>query len=227
MAVAGRQHAGRLVGRNRGLHKDRAAAVMHQITDTSGIGHVIDMKRIGESASLRHPDKIDSGRGMARLHAGLAVMPVVQHDDGEILRLLDPDGGKAAEPHQGFAVAGQHRDPARGLRERQAEADHGGAAHRPPEIEIERMIAAGGGIVSRRTEPGDDEQIAPLGQHLFHECAAIERRPIHHRLVHHLVHCLRPISRCDRMMATGRSPLNAMSHPAATTSSTSSGASTR
>ena len=114
-----------------------------------------------------------------------------------------------------------------GLGERQAEADHGGAAHRAPEIEVERMIAAGGGIVSRRTEPGDDQQIAPVGQHLFHECAAIERRLIHHRLVHHLVHCLRPISRCDRMMATGRSPLNAMSHPAATTSSTSSGASTR
>ena len=48
----------------------------------------------------------------ARLHAGFAVMRVVEHDDGEIFRLLDADGGEAADAHQHVAVAGKHGDAA-------------------------------------------------------------------------------------------------------------------
>ena len=87
---------------------------------------------VGEAARLGDRDQIDAAGGVARLHAGLAVVPVVEHDDDEILRLLHPDGGERAHAHQHLAVAGEHGDAALGLGEREAEPDHGGAAHRAP-----------------------------------------------------------------------------------------------
>ena len=48
--------------------------------------------------------------GVARLHAGLAVDAVVEHDDREIGRPLDADGGERAHAHQHLAVAGDDRD---------------------------------------------------------------------------------------------------------------------
>ena len=130
----------------------------------------------------------------------------------EVLRLLDADRGEAAEPHEKIAVAGDHGDAAVGPRQREPKPDHRGAAHRAPEIKIERMVAGGRGIVGRRAEPGDDQQIAAIGEKHTHEFAAVK---------HHRVHCLRPISRCDNRMATWRLPSNAMSQPAPTMSSTS------
>ena len=79
-------------------------------------------------------------------------MAVVEHDDREIVRLLDPDGREAAQPHQHVAVAGDHRDAAIRARERKSQADHRGGAHRAPEIEIQRMIAAGRDVIGRRAD---------------------------------------------------------------------------
>ena len=56
------------------------------------------------------PMQIDAALGVARLHAGLAIDAVVEHDDGEIARPLDADGGERAQPHQHLAVAGDDRD---------------------------------------------------------------------------------------------------------------------
>ena len=81
-------------------------------------------------------------------------MGIIEHDDREIVRLLDADGGEAAEPHQHVAVAGEHGDAAVRPRQREPEPDHGGAAHGAPEIEVQRMIAGGGDVVGRRAEPG-------------------------------------------------------------------------
>ncbi len=138
-------------------------------------------------------DGIDARLRRARLHAGLAVMRIVEDDNREILRLLDADRGEAAQAHEEVAVAGDHGDAAVGPRQRKSKPDHRGAAHRAPQIEIERMVAGRCGIVSRRAKPGDDEKIATVGQKLLHEVAAVK---------HHRVHCLRPISRCDNRIAT-------------------------
>jgi len=155
--------------------------------------NVGDVQRIGEAARLGDRYEIDAGMGVARLHAGFAIVLVVEHDDHEIFRLLDADRGEAAEPHQGLAVAGEHEHAALRFRQREAEPDHGGAAHGTPEIKIERMIAAGSDIVGGRAEPGDDQQIAAIRQQGFDEFAPVE---------HHLPHTLRPINRCDSRIAT-------------------------
>jgi hypothetical protein len=44
----------------------------------------------------RHSDQLDPSRGMARLHAGLAVMPVVKDRDRQVRRPLDADRGESA-----------------------------------------------------------------------------------------------------------------------------------
>src|SRR5262249_27380198 len=147
-----------------------------------------------------------------------AVMLIVEHDDDEIARLLDPDRGKAAQSHQGLAVARKHQYPARRLGQSKAKADHGGTPHGSPKIEIERMIAAGRNIESGGPEPGHDQQVLAVDEEVPDKLTSVK---------HHLVHCLRPISRCDNRMATWRSPENAMSQPPPTISSTSSGVSTR
>src|SRR5882672_802321 len=191
---------------------------MHEIADAAHGADLRHMKGVDELACLRHRREIDAGLGMARLHAGLAIMLIVEHDDDEICRLLDPDGGKTAQSHQGLAVARKHEHAKRRLCQRQAEADHGGASHGAPEIEIERMIAAGRNVIGGRAQPGDDKQVLAVDEQFLDELSPVQ---------HHLVHSLRPISRCDSTMATWRSPPNAMSQPPPTTSSTSSGSSTR
>src|ERR1700730_1199809 len=216
--VASRQHAGGFVAGDPRLYQDRSAAVVHKIADTahgSDLGHV---EPVGELARSGHGDEIDAGPGVARLHAGLAIVLIVEHDDDEIARLLDPDGGKAAQSHQGLAVTRQHENPTRRLCQRKTETDHGGAAHRAPEIEVERMIATGRNVIGGRAEPGNDQQIFAVDEQLLDELTPIE---------HHLFHCLRPINRCDNRMATCKSPENAMSQPPPTISSTSFGSSTR
>src|SRR6185437_10728270 len=93
-------------------------------------------------------DQIDATLRVARLHTGLAVDSVVEDDNREIGRPLVADGRKRTEPHQHFAVAGDHHDATLRLRERKTEPDHGGATHRAPQIEITRIIT------SRREIPG-------------------------------------------------------------------------
>ena len=202
----------------RALDQDRTFTRVKQLAKLRGLSDPRNGARVLETAGQRHGDEIDARMSVARLHAGLAVVRVVEHDDGEIFRLLDADGGEAAHAHQHVAIAGQHGDAAIGLRQSEPEADHRGAAHRAPQIEVERMIAGRGDVIGRRAQPADDEQIAAVDQQLPYEVAPVE---------HHRVHCLRPISRCDSRIATWRLPSNAMSQPAPTISSTASASSTR
>src|ERR1700730_1837147 len=217
-SVASRPHAGGSVAGDPRLDQDRPATVVHEIANTAhgcDLGHV---EPVGEPACPGHGDEIDAGPGVARLHAGLAIVLIVEHDDDEIARLFDPDGGKAAQSHQGLAITRQHENPTRRLRQRKAETDHGGAAHGTPEIEVEWMITTGRNVVGGRAEPGHDQQIFAVDEQLLDELTPIE---------HHLFHCLRPINRCDNRMEPCKSPENAMSHPPPTISSTSFGSSTR
>src|SRR5580693_919005 len=100
-------------------------------------------------------------------------MGVVEYDNDEIVRLFDADGGKAAKAHEHVAIAGQHGDAPIRSRQSKAKADHGGAAHGAPEIKVQRMIAGRGDVVSCRTEPGNDQEIAAIDQELPHKIAPI------------------------------------------------------
>jgi hypothetical protein len=117
-------------------------------------------------------------RSVGRLHAGIAVALVVEHHDREVRRALHGDRGETAETHEQLAVAGDHEDPSLGLREREAEADHSGPAHRAPERKVQRAVAGRGDVPSGAAEPRDHEQIARVGKELLGEFAPAEGRPV-------------------------------------------------
>src|SRR6516225_8485646 len=105
MAIAQRQDARYLLRLDPCTDQDWALACMQE---SAHIGRLLDPRncpRLPEAAGERHGDEIHAGAGMARLHAGLAVMAVVEDDDGKIFRLLDPNRGEAAEAHQQVAIA--------------------------------------------------------------------------------------------------------------------------
>src|SRR6185312_5297474 len=108
------------------------------------------------------------------------------------------DRRERTQPHQHFTVAGDHRDATLRLRQREPEADHGGATHRAPEIEVAVVVAGGSGVPRGRAKPGDKQQIVTAaGEQRSHGGAAFEA---------HLVHTLLPMSCCDKMTAAMRSP---------------------
>ena len=86
------------------------------------LGHGRHRAGIRDPAGFGDADEVDGRGGVARLPAGLAIGLVVQHHDGEVGRLLQADGGKAAHPHQHLAVAGDHDHRQLRLRQRDAEA---------------------------------------------------------------------------------------------------------
>src|SRR5579862_2126579 len=203
------------------IDEDRSLAGMQQLAHARGVIHPRNRTRMLEAAGQRHGHKIDAGSRVTRLHAGLTVMGVVEHDDGEIAGLLDADGREAADAHQHVTISGEDRDPAARLRQRQAEANHRGAPHSAPEIEVERIVSGRSHVVSRRAETADNQKVSPINQQPLHKVAPVEH------LCSYRVHCLRPISRWASRIATWRLPSNAVSQPAPTISSTSSGFSTR
>ena len=93
-------------------------------------------------------------------------------------------------------------DAAVGTREREAQADHGGAAHGRPEIEVSRAVAGGADVVARRAKPRDDQMVAAIRQDPLDELPPVQ---------HQRVHVLRPISRWLKRIATGRLLSKAMS----------------
>ena len=84
------------------------------------------------------------------------------------------DGREPAHPHQKIAVAGDHGDLAVGLGHREAEADHGGAAERPPQIEIPGIVAGGEDVVGGCPGTGHHEQLAPVLQETRDDLASVE-----------------------------------------------------
>ena len=172
-----------------------------------------------KTAGRRGRREIDAGAGGARLHAGGAVVAVVETDDRKIFRLLDADGGERAERHQHVAVAGDHGDAAVGARQREAEAHRRRAAKPAPDVEIARIVAAGRDVIGRRADAGDDQQAAALLQQFGDELAAVHGQwPF----------LLRSTMRCDNRIATWKlPPVKAMRQAASTVGSTSASSSIR
>src|SRR3979490_2323699 len=101
--------------------------------------------------------QIGSVTGMRLLHPGFTVTLVIDYHDGEVVRALRTDGGETPQPHQHLAISGDDEHATLGLRERKTQTDHARRPHRAPQWEGERMIARGGAIPRRRSEPGDNE----------------------------------------------------------------------
>src|SRR5262245_4668953 len=175
-AVATGTHSGDIIGLHAHLDKDGTFDRVGQMTRVRDVTLRSDKSCIVEAASFGNRDKIDAGIRVTRLHAGLAVMAIVQDKHGEICRLLDANGGEAAQAHQHLAVTGDHSDATFGLRKRKTEADHGSTAHRTPKIEVECMVPRGGDIVGGSAQTRHDEKTAALLQQLFDEVAAIKHQ---------------------------------------------------
>jgi tripartite-type tricarboxylate transporter receptor subunit TctC len=175
-AVAARDNALLIVGLDLRMDEDRALPGVKQGSHRGRAVEPRDSFDTPKSAGLRRSGEIDARGGMARLHAGGAVVPIVEDDNREIVRLFDSDGRQAAHSHQRIAVARDHRHAAVRARERKPQADHRGGAHRAPEIEVQRMIAAGRDVIGRRAEAGDNQQIAAIGQKAGNEWAAVHHQ---------------------------------------------------
>ena len=60
---------------------------------------------------------------MAALHPGFAEVPVVEHDDRQIARLLYSNRPQAADTHELLAIAGDHQHGLVRLRKGEAEGE--------------------------------------------------------------------------------------------------------
>src|SRR5262249_13769171 len=150
---------------------------------------------------------------------GLAIDAIGEDDDGEIGWPLVANGRKRTQPHQHFTVTGDHRDAAIRPREREAQSDHGGPAHRAPQIEVARIVPRRGEIPGRRTEPRHNEQTIVAGcDQCSHLGATLEPQ---------LVQTFLPISCCERTIATMRSSPNDCWTARSAMPTTSSGSRTR
>src|SRR5579883_702333 len=205
--------------------KMRAVEILHLTAEGCDSLEIADLGDRSKARSACDHLEPCTQAGMALLHAGLAEMAVVEHDDGEVAGLLCRDRQQAAEPHQLLAVSGDDSDRPLRLRQGQAESDHGGAAHGAPEIEIARVLAGVEHVIGRRAEAAHDKQIAALGKQRLHRLAAIERTEIPHHLLS--VHFLRPIIRCEIKTAICWSLSKASEAAAEVISAASSGISSR
>src|SRR6185437_915255 len=111
---------------------------------------------------------------------------------------------------QEIAVTAQRQDAAPGLRDGEAEGDGDGAAHRPPEREVERRVAGVGDVPGGRAEPADDQHPAALGEDRLDDVAPAQRE-----VFALLGHCsdfpnvLLPMTRCAISTATEMPPSKA------------------
>ena len=152
-----------------------------------------DAGGVGDPEAAGHRDQVGTQAGVAALHAGLAVVPVVEHDHGQVGRLPGPDRAQGADAHQLLAVAGDHHDRALRLRDRDPQADRDGRAHGPPQVEVEVPVPGREQVVRRRTQPGHEDRVRGAGHQVGDELSAIDRCDGVGHPAHSSSHFLRPI----------------------------------
>ena len=122
---------------------------------------------------------------------GFAERRVVEHGDRQVGRARTRRWWPASPAHQHVAVPGQHQDAPARLRQRQAQADHRGAAHGAPEVEIQRPVARRGSIIGGGAEAGDHQQVARVvavtsrprrGGRGSGRCARVRKPSVHENL---------------------------------------------
>src|SRR5262249_3363587 len=121
-----------------------------------------------------------------RLHAGFAVVFVIEHGDGEIHAVADAHRSERSQAHEQFTIAGQDQHWAPGLCDREPKANRDSTSHSTPERKRKRVIPSISRIPGGGSETGDDEQFAPISEQRFHYGAAIQPpcRWLHHVSLH-------------------------------------------
>ncbi|MNT11985.1 hypothetical protein D3C72_1468920 [compost metagenome] len=152
--------------------------------------HLADFVSPGKAAGRGHLVELDAEPGVADLHTGLTEVAVVEHHDGQVLRLLQRHGRQRAKAHQQFAVTGDHHHALVWLGIGQAQANGDGAAHGGPEIVVVVVIAGGHHVVRGGAQAGDDQQVAAVGEQRAHHFAAAQ-----HVVGAYLTHFFSPIRR--------------------------------
>jgi hypothetical protein len=100
----------------------------------------------------------------------------------EIRRVEDRHGRQRADIHQDLAVARRHQHALVGPRQRQAEADHHRAAHRPRHrVDLCAVMRQRGDVARGAGKAGDDEEIIRLADQRRHRLAAVEHEAGGHR----------------------------------------------
>src|ERR1700730_18158276 len=226
-AVARRQNTRRLVRADRDACEPTGRRIVELGSEFAQPDLVVDVESLLEAAGPGALDQRDTLRGVARLHAGFAIMTVVEDGNRQVRRALHADCRERAEPHQHPAIPGDDENAAVGLRNGQPQADHRRRAHCAPEIEIAIVVGDRRGIPGLRAEAGDEQQIAAIVEQDADRRAAVETLIKSGLVRDHFIHRFAPISRCDSSTARARSPLKAMSSAAATVSAASSGRSTQ
>src|SRR5580704_942603 len=226
-AVAGRQNTRRFVRADRDACEQTGRRIVELGSEFAQPDLVGDVESLLEAAGPGDLDQRVTLCGMAPLHAGFAVMTVVEDGNGKVWRALHPNRREPAQPHQHLTVAGDDENAAVGPGDRQPQPDHRRRAHCAPQIEVVLVVGDRRGIPGRRAEPGNEQQIAAIFEQDADRRAAVETLIKSGLVRDHFIHRFAPISRCDSSTAVARSPLKAMSSAAATVSAASSGRSTR
>src|SRR5204863_6846283 len=92
VAVADGEHALQVRAVDLDAGKARSSLdVVHAGREGFDFSHGRHGARIRDATRAGKADEVDGRRGVARLPAGLAIDLTVQHDDGEIFRLLQAD----------------------------------------------------------------------------------------------------------------------------------------
>src|SRR5258707_5015906 len=184
----------------------------------------VDLLDAWKVAGLRDAVEAHAAAGVGRLHTGLAVVLVVDHDDRQVLRGFGADGGKSAERHQHLTVAGDDHHAPRWLGERKPQSHHRGRPHTAPEIEGIWMVRSSG-VIAGRAEPSDDQAVSARLEQRAHHGASIHGS--WSLRGHYLLQSLKPIRRWPSSTAMGRFELNVITAAAWTTSRTDAASSTR
>ena len=94
------------------------------------------------------------------LHAGLAIVAIVQHHDAQVSvpsappPVARPPSPISCSPSPVITITGRV-----GWRDRQAERQHRRAAHRTPKVEIAVAVPGGENVVAGRAQTGDDQRL--------------------------------------------------------------------
>src|ERR1700736_3034600 len=123
-AVAGRQNTRRFVRADRDACEQTGRRIVDLGSAFAQPDLVVDVESLLEAAGPGDLDQRDTLCGMACLHAGFAIMTVVEDGNRQVRRALHADCREPAQPHQHLTVAGDDENTAVGLRNGQPPAHH-------------------------------------------------------------------------------------------------------
>ena len=112
---------------------------------------------------------------MALLISGLAVMAVIDTDDGEVGRVQHGDCRQRTDIHEELAIASHDQHPLVWSGKREPKPDHAGAAHRTGHrIAVRAVPGERRDVAAGPGEATDDQEILVSANQGRHRIAAVE-----------------------------------------------------